>query len=140
MRVVAARFPDRIRASAALATLRGHLSLSPRDAAIAPLGIPGARSATDTLLAGHFREADTSLVANVVRQQGGEIVADVDESWTLPRGWMREAERQRSDAGARVAGNAQPADHRASGGGGGRRTSMSGMRADRGRSRQPASY
>ncbi|MDP8904372.1 MAG: hypothetical protein M3N29_03500 [Chloroflexota bacterium] len=81
---MAARFPDRKRASAALSALQERLELSARDAAIAPLGTPGEHAGTDTVLAGHFDEADTRVVASVVRETGGEIVADVDESWTRP--------------------------------------------------------
>ena len=140
MRVVAARFPDPNRASAALSALRRHLPLSPRDAAIAPLGIPGASCDTDTLLAGHFHESDTLLVANVVRQQGGEIVADVDESWTLPRGWMREADRQQAGPATSARRDARPSGQCRAGGAGERQVSTSSVRADRGRSRQPVAY
>jgi hypothetical protein len=86
VRVLAARFPDRQRASAALAGLRHRLRLAEDDAAIAPMGTPGERAAGDeTVLAGHFSESQTRTVRSLVTQSGGEVVADVDEQWTRPR-------------------------------------------------------
>lgn len=84
MRVVAARFPDREHASAALGRLQRQLSLGPEDVDIAPLGIPGQRTELETVLAGRFHEAYTREVDRVVREAGGEIVADVDERRTRP--------------------------------------------------------
>ena len=54
------------------------------DVSIAPLGVPG-HEATDTLLAGRFPDEAAPAVAEMVRECGGEIVANVDESWTRPR-------------------------------------------------------
>ena len=86
MRVLAARFPDRLRASAALDALQQRLQLSVGDAAIAPLGTPGEGDAGDeTLLAGRFGDDQTGIVRAVVNSSGGEVVADVDEQWTRPR-------------------------------------------------------
>jgi hypothetical protein len=85
MRVLAARFPDRERASLALRRLNRRFRLGPRDVGIAPLGIPGERSETETVLAGRFPESRMAEVGRVVREAGGEIVADVDESRTRPR-------------------------------------------------------
>ena len=88
MRVLAARFPDRQRASAALDALKRRLHLAADAAAIAPLGTPGRGAEADAvLLAGHFREDQTGLVRSVVSRSGGEVVADVDESWTRPRSY-----------------------------------------------------
>lgn len=83
MRVLAARFPDPERASAALDSLHRELD-DEMKAEIAPLATAEGAS-TDTLLAGHFREEHKAEVAHIVEQAGGEIVADVDERWTRPR-------------------------------------------------------
>ena len=86
MRVLAARFPDRERASAALDALQRRLRLAEEELAIAPLGTPGEGAKGDqTLLAGHFRDDQTPLVRMLVVSLGGEVVADVDEQWTQPR-------------------------------------------------------
>jgi hypothetical protein len=86
VRVLAARFPDRQRASAALAGLRNRLRLAEDDVAIAPMGTPGEKAGGDeTLLAGHFSENQTGVVRSLVTESGGEVVADVDEQWTRPR-------------------------------------------------------
>jgi len=85
VRVLAVRFPDKERASTALDLLRERLRLSDGDAAIAPMGTPGEVTGPgQTLLAGHFPEDQTGLVRTLVRQSGGEVVADVDEQWTRP--------------------------------------------------------
>ncbi len=84
MRVVAARFPDRDRASAALDRLQRTVAVRPPDVGIAPLGLPG-DDAHETLLAGRFPDEHLPDVVRLVRETGGEIVADVDEDWTLPR-------------------------------------------------------
>ena len=57
----------------------------PPDVDIAPLGALDKASATDTLLAGRFDDAQAPQVAELVRECGGEIVANVDETWTRPR-------------------------------------------------------
>ena len=85
MRVLAARFPDRGRASAVRDLLCRQLHLAPPDVDIAPLGVPGRESAGDTVLAGKFADEQAPRVAQLVRESGGEIVANVDESWTRPR-------------------------------------------------------
>jgi hypothetical protein len=86
VRVLAARFPDRQRASAALEGLRRRLRLAADDVAIAPMGTPGENDTGDeTVLAGHFNENQTSVVRSLVSESGGEVVADVDEQWTGPR-------------------------------------------------------
>jgi hypothetical protein len=85
MRVLAARFPNRERASLALGRLHRRFRLGPLDVGIAPLGIPGERSESETVLAGRFPENRMAEVGRVVREAGGEIVADVDESRTRPR-------------------------------------------------------
>ena len=83
MRVLAARFPDRERASAALRTLHQELD-NGLQADIAPLAAERADE-NAMLLAGHFREEMTRDVVEIVEASGGEIVADVDERWTVPR-------------------------------------------------------
>jgi len=84
---VAARFPDRQRASAALDALRRRLVLRADDAAIAPLGMPGFADVGDeTLLAGRFANNRLELVRSTLTKAGGSVVADVDERCTRPRG------------------------------------------------------
>ena len=85
MRVLAARFSDRRIASAVREILQRRLHLEAPDVDIAPLGIPGQPATNDTLLAGRFSDAQAPEVAELVREAGGEIVANVDESWTRPR-------------------------------------------------------
>lgn len=85
MRVLAARFPDRLHASAVLDVLRRQLNVDPPDVDIAPLGVPGQSTTTETVLAGKFADDTASKVAELVRRWGGEIVANVDERWTRPR-------------------------------------------------------
>jgi hypothetical protein len=85
MRVLAARFPDRDRASAVLGRLERTLQLRPPEVAIAPLGVVGGGDGEDTLLAGRIPEESADAVARLVREAGGEIVANVDERWTRPR-------------------------------------------------------
>lgn len=65
--------------------LQRRLKVPPSDVDIAPLGIPGQPSANDTLLAGRFSDDQAPVVAELVREAGGEIVANVDETWTRPR-------------------------------------------------------
>ncbi len=85
MRVLAARFRDR-RAAAAV---RDRLIQRRRDGAapldIAPLGVPGNPESSDMVLAGQFADDEAAAVTELVRQGGGEIVANVDETWTRPR-------------------------------------------------------
>lgn len=85
MRVLAARFPDRDRASMVLDRLQRTLDMTPPDVAIAPLGVSSGGDDEQTLLAGRFPEERLSEVTRLVREAGGEIVADVDEQWTRPR-------------------------------------------------------
>lgn len=84
MRVLAARFPDRRRASTVLGALHRRFPVDPQDVAIAPLGVPGKASDGETLLAGRFPEELTEQIGALVNQAGGEIVVDVDEAWTRP--------------------------------------------------------
>ena len=84
MRVLAARFPDRRRASTVLGALHRRFPVDPQDVAIAPLGVPGEASHGETVLAGRFPEELTDQVGALVNQAGGEIVVDVDEEWTRP--------------------------------------------------------
>lgn len=85
MRVLAARFPDRQRASQVLGWLHRRFPVDPRDVAIAPLGMLEHPKGSDTLLAGRFPEEWTDQVSELVSEAGGEIVANVDERWTRPR-------------------------------------------------------
>jgi hypothetical protein len=84
VRILAARFPDLEHASQALESLHDRLDPSV-EVEIAPLAADGESDAGDALLAGHFEEDQKPHVEEIVRQAGGEIVADVDERWTRPR-------------------------------------------------------
>jgi len=86
VRVLAARFSDRERASAALLALRPRLNAPAEDVDIAPLGIPGLADEGDqTLLAGRFHEQNVEFVRRTVAHEGGSVVTEVDERWTRPR-------------------------------------------------------
>jgi hypothetical protein len=86
VRVLAARFSDRERASAALVALRSRLNAPAEDVDIAPLGIPGLADEGDqTLLAGRFHEHNVEFVRRTVALEGGSVVTEVDEQWTRPR-------------------------------------------------------
>ena len=85
MRVLAARFSDRRIAAAVCEMLQRRLRLDPPDVDIAPLGVLGQPPTTDTLLAGRFADDQAAEVSALVRENGGEIVANVDETWTRPR-------------------------------------------------------
>lgn len=83
MRVVAARFPDRERAAAALDSIHRELNNGVA-AEIAPLASDDDARA-EAVLAGHFRDEHAPAVAEIVAASGGEIVTDIDEAWTRPR-------------------------------------------------------
>ena|SRR5687768_9795393 len=86
MRVLAAKFADRRIASAVRELLRRELDLAAPDLAIAPLASATEDRTTDeTVLAGRFDDRAAAEVAKLVRDAGGEIVANVDEQWTRPR-------------------------------------------------------
>jgi len=85
MRVLAARFTDRHAASAVrdrlLHVLRGDVV----DVDIAPLGRPGKPASNEMVLAGRFQDDQAPVVAQLIRDAGGEVVTNVDERWTRPR-------------------------------------------------------
>lgn len=86
---MAARFPDRERATVALDRLHRQLN-NGLQAEIAPLAserepASAVEPASETVLAGHFPDEQTPAVADIVTASGGEIVTDVDEAWTRPR-------------------------------------------------------
>ena len=62
--------------------LRRNLKVDPPDVAVAPLGIPGQAPANEFVLAGRFSDDSVPRVVGLVRDGGGEVVADVDEIWT----------------------------------------------------------
>lgn len=80
MRVVAARFTEAGQALAALDLLQRELH--PSDVAIAPLACVDQPAAADALLAGRFPDDLARAAVELVEGAGGEIVADIDESWT----------------------------------------------------------
>ena len=80
MRVVAARFAEPDKASAALDLLRRELPVA--DVAVAPLAHPGEAGSADALLAGRVPDEVAPAAVALVEDAGGEIVADIDERWT----------------------------------------------------------
>ncbi len=56
--------------------------LNKPDVAVAPLASPDEPAATDALLAGIFPDDQAPAAVELVERAGGEIVADIDESWT----------------------------------------------------------
>lgn len=82
MRVLAARFRDRDAARGVLELLRDRLPLGVSDADIAPLAGAADPTRGEALLAGRFREARVPEVIRVIEDAGGEILADVPETWT----------------------------------------------------------
>lgn len=80
MRVVAARFPESSQAAEALDLLQRELH--PPDVAVAPLARSDEPAAADAVLAGRFPEHQVPVAVELVQRAGGEIVADIDESWT----------------------------------------------------------
>ncbi len=68
----------------ALQQLRAAYDLGPNDAQTAPLGAADDPDGL-TLLAGRFYDTRVSDIRDSIEGNGGEIVVDVDEGWTLPR-------------------------------------------------------
>ena len=91
MRVVAARFREPRRAVAVLHWLHDRMNVAPRDADVAALGTPGQPPTNDAVLAGRFPDEQASLVMDAMRRAGGEVVANVDERWTLTQPGRRPA-------------------------------------------------
>src|SRR5688572_25410268 len=85
MRVVAAKFADRRIASAVGDILRRRMHLAPFDVDIAPLAAEEPTT-DDTVLAARFPDQVAGEATAFLRDAGGEIVANVDERWILPRG------------------------------------------------------
>ena len=86
MRVLGARFRDHGRALAVRDLLTRQLRLGAQDIDVAPLGTPGSEPSDEfILLAGRFHDEVASEVADYCRQSGGEVVTNVDETWTKPR-------------------------------------------------------
>jgi hypothetical protein len=101
MRVLAARFPDRDRASAVLDRLQQTIHVPRPDVAIAPLGMSnGNDDEEQTLLAGRFPDERLPEITRLVREAGGEIVANLDERLTRPRSGTRQPQPARGTAKA----------------------------------------
>ena len=84
MRVLAATFTDRDAARGLLQELQDRYELGPEDADVAPLGAGGQQRHGLTLLAGRFHEERVREIRDLIERRGGEVVADVDKSWTDP--------------------------------------------------------
>jgi hypothetical protein len=100
MRVLAARFPDRDRAVAVLGRLQQTIHVFAPDVAIAPLGMSNGSDDEQTLLAGRFPDERLPEVTRLVREAGGEIVANLDERLTRPRSETRQPQPARDTAKA----------------------------------------
>jgi hypothetical protein len=85
MRVLAAAFEDEAAAQSVLDELRRRYRLLPGDASIAPMGTDDP-SESRTLLAGRFDDDAVPVISDIVANHGGQIVSDVDESWTRSPG------------------------------------------------------
>ncbi len=85
VRILAARFGDETAAQKVVALLRRRLDLGATDLSVAPLGGVDQPPGPASLLAGRFVDPRVSEVREIIRQAGGEIVADLDEGWTRPR-------------------------------------------------------
>jgi hypothetical protein len=81
MRVLAAAFPNPRAARSALDDLRSRFGPGAVDARTAPLG-NGDASGSRTVLAGRFNDEAVPEIRAMVAQHGGQVVSDVDESWT----------------------------------------------------------
>ena len=81
MRVVAAIFSEPDQASAACDRLRRELPVA--DMAVAQLGHPGEPLHGDAVLAGRVTDEQAPKVLELVESADGEIVADIDERWTV---------------------------------------------------------
>lgn len=84
MRVLAAKFADRRIAWAVRDVLRRRMHIAAPDVDVAPLAAD--EPATDeTVLAARFPDQDAAKAAELLRNAGGVIVANIDERWTRPR-------------------------------------------------------
>ena len=95
---MAAKFTDGEAAARVLGELRDAYDLDPNDAALAPLGTAGSPEDGVTLLAGRFWEERVPRIRELVEQNGGSVVVDVDEAATRSRATpapTREAEARR---------------------------------------------
>ncbi len=98
MRVVAATFKDRDAAHRVLRHLRDVFGLGAKDAELAPLGTAGSEHSEGvTLLAGRFQEDRVPGVREVVEQNGGQVVVNVDEAATRRRATPPPASRPSED-------------------------------------------
>jgi hypothetical protein len=91
MRVVAARFSKPSDASVARELLRRELD--PPEVEVAPLAHPGEAGHGEALLAGRFPDEVAPVAVRLVVRAGGEIVADIDESWTGLRPRMQKSSK-----------------------------------------------
>ena len=104
MRVVAARFAEADKASAALDLLRRELAVL--DLAVAPLAHLGEAGSAESLLAGRVPDDVAPTAVALVEHAGGEIVADIDESWTGSNAPVAQAYSSTSGRGAHGASDA----------------------------------
>jgi hypothetical protein len=82
MRVLAARFETPEDAEAVERELRGVLDVGEDDILRHSLGGDLGEESSATVLGGRFRPERLVLVEDVISHHGGEILADVPETWT----------------------------------------------------------
>jgi len=78
MRVLAARFPDDVRAKRARAKLLAELALDPEQVDVQTLAEPGDSRAPQAVLAGQFDEDRVIVARQLLEKLGGTLVLDMD--------------------------------------------------------------
>jgi hypothetical protein len=82
MRVLAASFPNDIRAQRARAKLLAELALDPGQIDVQILAEPSAGTATHAVLAGQFDEDRVAVARRLLEQMGGRLMVDMDDAGT----------------------------------------------------------
>lgn len=82
MRVLAASFPDDVRARAARAKLLAELALDAQQVGVEILADPRASATPQAVLAGQFDEAVVDTARRLVEDLGGTVVVDIDATAT----------------------------------------------------------
>ncbi|MGZ8436941.1 MAG: hypothetical protein ACXW4H_03330 [Candidatus Limnocylindrales bacterium] len=82
MRVLAASFPDDVRARAARAKLLAELALEAHQVGVEILAEPAAGATPQAVLAGQFDEALVSTARRLVEDLGGSVMVDIDATET----------------------------------------------------------
>jgi hypothetical protein len=78
MRVVAASFPDDVRAHSARAKLLAELALEPQQVGVETLAEPGDGAASHAVVAGQFDDDLVGAARRLLEQSGGTVMLDID--------------------------------------------------------------